>query len=409
MARGGRGATSSAGRGRGRGHRGRSHVELDREDSVEEMDADEKYSEEMKSPIRPPSNHHAEPIDADRIFHHPAQPMLEHSEETPVTMRTLLKGIKDLQWPRSGMTTTSDKLNLFLLQFEGRVRKYGGLPVHMIDLLGEVLKGPALSWYLNADRDHMEWPAFKVEMMRRFQPPRPYDVVLKQLQACKKQPTEDYNSHLERFLEITQDISGPRSQAFPLGQQISLYLSNLPVDVGDKIRDSYRTQLEVTCGMPSGDAQGKSEWPTLGEICCWATAIDLELKERAKLRQSQSTTVVSVPVTSAVGTATPSVTLPPSGSNYKGKHFDPNYQANKRQKVGHSSDTHSKPESTLGLQSPNNPTIDAATVRPLGSQDSTPGPRRYQKGCWNCGQEGHIRANCNQPPKTFPPNFKRES
>ena len=103
-------------------------MELDREDSVEEMDADEKYFEEMKSPIRPPSNHHAEPIDADRIFHHPAQPMLEHSEDTPVTRRTLLKGIKDLQWPRSGMTTTSDKLNLFLLQFEGRVRKYGGYP-----------------------------------------------------------------------------------------------------------------------------------------------------------------------------------------------------------------------------------------------------------------------------------------
>jgi hypothetical protein len=247
-------------------------------------------------------------------------------------------------------------------------------------------------------------------MMRRFQPPRPYDVVLKQLQACKKLPTEDYNAHLERFLEITQDISGPRSQAFPLGQQISLYLSNLPVDVGDKIRDSYRTQLEVTCGMPSEGAQSKSEWPTLGEICCWATAIDLELKERAKSRQSHSTTVVS-PFGQAASAATvtsPSLSRPPSGRNYKGKHFDPNYHANKRQKLGHSPNTGSQPTNTFGLQSQGNPTTDAAPARPLGHQDSMPGPRRHQKGCWNCGQEGHIRANCTQPPKAIPPNVKGE-
>ena len=82
-------------------------MELDREDSVVRPD-DEKYPEEKKSPIRPPSDHLAEPIDADHIFHQSAQRVLVNSEETPVTMRTLLKGIKDLQWPRSGMTTTSD-------------------------------------------------------------------------------------------------------------------------------------------------------------------------------------------------------------------------------------------------------------------------------------------------------------
>ena len=224
------------------------------------------------------------------------------------------------------------------------------------------------------------------------------------LQGCKKRDNEGYGAHLERFLDIVQDNSGPRLEAFPLGQQISLYLDNLPINVADKIRDSYRMQLELVYGSGTEVWEDRAEPPTLGEICNWAIAIDLELQERSKSRQYQSssssdTRQHQAPPAPDAGPVQRS--LPPPGSNYKGKNYDPNYQANKRQKVDTASVNAISPllsaTPTSAQQRP--PIQNSGVGRTPGTQDGVPRPPRT---CWNCGLPGHISRNCSRPAN---PNF----
>jgi hypothetical protein len=386
---------------------------VDDEEYPEEEYPEEKYPEENEIPNR-------STVDAGRRQPHinaGADRQIPQSTPTAdkvTTLISLIKAVKDLQWPRNGTTAASaDKLHLFLRQFEGRVRMCGGSLDQTTDLLGEVLKGSALSWYLGQDRSSLTWADLKVNMMRRFQPARPYEVVLKLLQSCKKLPSETYAAHLDRFVEITEGYSDPRSPAFPLGQQISLYINNLPLEVGEKIRDSYRTRLEVTCGVPGQEPSGVQDWPTLGQIRDWADAIDHELKERVKTRMQQPTAANPLFGQQPARTNDLFASLPSPGAGYRGKRFNTGFQANKRPKLAYMpSFVPSSPTSDirspfvgnpqrLGDPTPTGPS--SVPAQPLGPQPIVSDLRRFPQPCWNCGQPGHSRAHCPLPPRPVGP------
>jgi len=297
----------------------------------------------------------------------------------------MFKHVKELHWPSSGKDTISDRLNIFLGQYEKRVTRLGGTPKDMLDLIGECLKGPASSWYTSLTLDPLsapillDWERFKAAMIRRFQPPRPYSVVLRDLQTCTKKSGESYAAHLERFLQIVSDASALGPSVFSLQQQVNMYLDTLPFSISEAIETRYRVELDLIHGVGDPTRIGRLGVPTLGEICNWAQSLETEELVKAQRRKRSA------------ASSTNSSTSPSSSSSseasdshpwYKGRNYIPNFSS-KKQRLNKDAGTSTPMYATPSTSAPEH-------ARPLGPQDST----APQGSCWSCGKPGHVARYC---------------
>lgn len=330
---------------------------------------------------------------------------LQAAKSQVAHLKDLQKAVKGMEWPRTGMSCKTDKLRPFLRRFEEEVLKYGGSPADMLTIIGRHLTGEAYDWYdamksgPDSDIVFRSWEQFKTSLTQEYQPEKSYSLIHQDLDDCKKLDNEDYSTHLLRFKSILRDW--PEDSQPSARHQIEVYLRSLPVDVARGVRTSYRAQLDAlytTLSSSSALGQHSSKPPTLMQVSQWAEAIHRELREELRFtppstaRQQPSNAVV-VGSTIASGALTSAPSLPPPGSRYQGKRYDPNFY-HKKQKT-ESQPLNPPPSSAPTAASPTPPTAPTSTpnvVRPLGPQDSRTSPRV----CYFCKRPGHIKQNCRE-------------